>query len=244
MAAVNLTYASLTTLKNCLRSEFPRLKSSHLSESLARALGYRTNAALLADMTGPEEDRPFVLLDRRRFLDRLYELGYPDSEDFDFELLDISSLPGVISTEPPSAYDIEYKTQREKAWRNLMVCAINAGLAKKLFTLRPDGNNFGDGRLFDFTLPDGTPACGWVRGISYSELSIHAAANPTGRFLSSRNAGFNAGDAFGTTWLERKRGAWMQTSPDSFRCRKPTLKRLSSIEVEPAGYGDRGGVIN
>ena len=124
MAAITLTQSSLNALKKCLRSEFPGAKSSHLTESLAAALGYRTNAALLADMVGPEEDRPYVLLDSNRMVHRLQEFGYPPSDGFDFELLDIATLPGVASTEPLSAFDIEYKTDREKAWRNLMICAI------------------------------------------------------------------------------------------------------------------------
>lgn len=243
MAAVSFVHASIVTLKNSLRSEFPDVKSSHLTEALASALGYRTNAALLAALSGSEEDRPFVMLDTRRLIDRLQEFGYPREDGFDFEHLVLTPTPGVISTTCDSAHDIDYKNERAKAWRNLIICAINAGLTQKLFTLRPGDNRFGNGQLFDFALPDGMPARGWVGDAGFSELTIQAAVNPKGDRVSSSNAGFAAGDAFASTWLERERGAWMQTSMSSFRCRKELLKKLSALDVAPLGYGDRGRVI-
>lgn len=243
MAAVSLTSASITTLKTSLRSEFPDVKSSHLTEALAHALGFRTNAALVAAMTGPEEDRPLSVLDSSKMLDRLQQFGYPRDEEFDFELMNLVTIPGVIATVPDDAYDIEYKTDRAKAWRNLMICAINAGLAQKVFSLRVDDSRFGDGKLFDFTLPGGEAARGWVSDAGFSELAIHAAMNPKGDRVRSCNAGFEAGDVFGTTWLERERGAWMQTSMSSFRCRKLLLGKLAALDVTPNGYGDRGRVI-
>jgi hypothetical protein len=40
-----------------------------------------------------------------------------------------------------------------------------------------------------------------------------------------------------------QRGAWMQSSDDSFNCRKVLLGELAALQVEPMGYGDRGRVI-
>jgi hypothetical protein len=156
-------------------------------------------------------------------------------------------VPGVVSTVPDSAYDIEYKTTRQKAWRNLMVCAVNAALEQKLFTLRPGDNRFPDnmrrGEVFDFVLPNGLPARGSVSDAGFNELSVHAAVNPKGDMVRAFNGGFDAGDAFGTTWVERERGAWMQSSESSFNCRKGLLDHLAALQVEPMGYGDRGRVI-
>lgn len=243
MAAISFVHASVAALKNALRSEFPDVKSSHLTEALAFALGYRTNAAMLAALEGPENDRPFTLLDSDKMLTRLQAFGYPRDPEFDFELMDITNMPGVISTTCDHAHEYDYKSEREKAWRNLMVCAVNAGLAQKLFTLRPNDNRFGAGQIFDFTLPDGTPARGFVSDAGFSELNLHAAVNPKGDSVRGTNAGFNAGEAFASSWLERERGAWLQTSLTSFRCRKPLIQRLSALEVTPQGYGDRGRVI-
>ena len=198
-------------------------------------------------MTGPEHDRPFVLLHSQRFIDRLTQLGYADDSEFDFEMTIIKPVPGVVSTVPESAYDIEYKTARQKAWRNLMVCAVNAALEQKLFSLRPGDNRFPDnmrqGELFDFVLPNGLPAKGSISDAGFNEVAVHAAVNPKGHAVRAYNAGFDAGDAFGTTWVERERGAWMQSSDSSFNCRKSLLDQLASMRVEPHGYRDRGRVI-
>jgi hypothetical protein len=243
MAAIPLVDASIATLKTSLRSEFPDVKSSHLTEALAFALGYRTNAALGADMTGPDQDRPFRILNSERMRHRLQEFRYPRDEAFDFDLMNLDAIAGVIETTCSSAYEIEYKTDRQRAWRNLMVAATNAGLDQKLFTLRPGDNRFGEGQLFDFSLPGGTHARGWVSDAGFSELNLHVAVQPHGDFVRAGNAGFSAGDAFARTWLEREKGAWLQSSMTSFRCRKSLLKALAALDVEPYGYGDRGRVI-
>lgn len=246
MAAVPLCEGSLAELKKSLLDDFDEVKSSHLSEALAASLGFRTHAALRAAMTGPEQDRPYCLLDSDRFLARLADFGYPfESNDTDFELHYVGR--GAISTVPIAAYEIEYKTPRQRAWRNLMVLAVNAALEQRLFTLRPGDNRFGGvgGRdaLFDFTLPGGLPARGYVADAGFQELTVHAAVNPIGEWVRAGNAGFDAGDAVAMGWLERERGAWLQSSESRFHCRKGILPQLEALHVEPHGFGDRGSVI-
>lgn len=248
MAAVPLCEAPLAELKKSLLDEFEDVKSSHLSEALAASLGFRTHAALKAAMTGPEQDRPFHLLSSQRFLGRLVELGYPfDPNDPEFDFEGWHTGKGAISTMPMSGYDIEYSTPRLRAWRNLMVCAVNAALAQKLFTLHPGDDRFEDnmrsGHPFDFVLPNGLPARGSVAEAGFDELAVYAAVNPKGDAVRDFDAGFAAGDAFGTTWLERRNGAYIQTTPDGFRCRKPLLPQLAELEVVPCGFGDRGKLI-
>ena len=247
MAATPLCEAPLAALKKSLRDEFPDAKSSHLSEALAHSLGFRTHAALAAAMTGPEDDRPFVLLSTDRMLERLVQLGYPADPEFDFEFMQLSKTPGLVRTMPASAFQIEYKTARQKAWRNLMVCAVNAALDQKLFTLRPGDNRFagpdGRGSLFDFMLPSGLPVRGYVSDAGFEEVSVHAAVNPKGNWVRAGNASFEAGDAVGITWVERKSGAWIQNSVESFSCRRPMLAPLAELAVEPKGYGDKGRII-
>ena len=247
MAATPLCEAPLAALKKLLRDEFPHVKSSHLSEALAHSLGFRTYAAMQAVMVGPEQNRPFALLQTQRFVERLKQLGYEDDPWFDFEMTILTPVAGVVSTVPDSAYDIEYKTNRQKAWRNLMVCAVNAALVQKLFSLRSGDNRFPDNthhyELFDFVLPNVMPARGSISDAGFNELSVHAALNPKGDSVHACNAGFDAGDAFGTTWVERERGAWMQSSDTLFNCRLALLNQLAALQVEPQGYGDRGRVI-
>ena len=128
-----------------------------------------------------------------------------------------------------------------------MVCAVNAALEQKHFSLRPDDNRWpnaaNDSCLFDFALPNGLPGRAHIHAIGWAELRINTAINPNGDNVRSAFAGFRAGDAFATGWLERQRGAWLQSSPKRFNCRRFLLEPLASLAVEPCGYGDRGNVI-
>lgn len=243
MASVSLDLASVVLLKNSLRSEFPDAKSAHVTEALAHSLGFRTHAALLAAIGSSDEDPPFVLLDTERMLSRLEQFGYARDPEFDFELMDIKKMPDVISTTCHHADEYEYKSPRARAWRNLMVCTVNAGLERRLFSLRENDNRFAEPTLFDFTLPDGTAVRGYVSAISYGELAIYAAVNPRGDHIRNANAGFRAGDAFAHTWLERKLGAWIQSSMSQFSCRKALVGALAALDVNPLGYGDRGRIL-
>jgi hypothetical protein len=251
MASIPLSESALVSLKKTLRTEYPDIKSSHLTEAIAAALGRKSHAALLADLSKQQNSPCYDLLIDEDFDSRLQEFGYPADPEFSFEWLD-KSVSEIISTVPPSALDIEYRTERERAWRNLMVCAINEGLRLKLFTLHPDNYNWApqednhhqrDGRTFDFVLPNGLPARGYVGDAGFGELSIHAAVNPSGDWVKAGNAGFLAGDAFAAGWLERQDGAWLQSATTQFNCRKPLLNSLANIEVRPRGFGDRGRVI-
>lgn len=246
MAATPLCEGPLAALKKSLRDEFPDAKSSHLSEALAASLGFRTYASLQAAMTGPEGDRPFVLLDSELLRERLVEFGYADDPEFEFELMTGVPENGVVSTWCARAWEIQYKTERQRAWRNLMIFAVNAALERRIFTLRPGDNRFEDeyrqGVLVDFELPNGLPVRASVADAGFDEIAVHAAVNPKGRYIDAM-AGFDCGDAVGMTWVERRRGAWMQTSETQFHCRRKLLSVLSGLDVKPAGYGDRGRVI-
>lgn len=245
MAATPLCEAPLNALKKALRDEFPDVKSSHLTEALAHSLGFRTHAALQAAMTGPEQDRPFALLDSARMRHRMVELGYDDDPEFDFEatISGAAKDAGVVSTMDSQAYTIEYKSTRERAWRNLMVAAVNAALDQRVLTLRPGDNRYpGKSCTIDFELPGGLPVRAELSDAGWDEVSIHAAVNPRGRYIDMA-AGFDCGDAVGMAWVERQRGAWLQSATTSFRCRKALLETLARLEVQPQGFGDRGQVI-
>ncbi|WP_293653171.1 hypothetical protein, partial [Thiolapillus sp.] len=244
MAAIALTEPSLAALKKALRKDLPDVRSSHITEALAVALRRRTHACLRVELARLQCDPPIELLDDGLFDRRLQDFGYPPDPEFSFEMLEDA---GIIPTQDPRCWDIEYKSDREKAWRNLMVCTINQALERKLFSLRPNDNRWPnadkEGHLFDFTLPNGLPARGYVQDIGYAELSIHVAVNPKGDMVQAFNAGFEAGDVFARGWLERDRGAWLQSETTAFNCRKALLNKLASMAVNPHGYGDRGQVI-
>lgn len=250
MASIAISAPPLTALKKALRSEFPDVRSAHLSEALASALGRRTYAALLVDIEQQASDPAIELLSTERFLARLQGLGYTSDPEFNFGLI---GIPEVLATEDYTSQAIEYKSKRDKAWRNLMVFAINEGIRQKLFSLRPGDNRWPGavvrsdgqrpgGHVYNFVLPNGAPVQAYVNDIGFDELVFHAAVNPKGDHIMAMNAGFHAGDAFGATWLERKKGAWMQSS-SQFHCRKSLMELLATLSVNPQGFGDRGKVI-
>lgn len=142
---------------------------------------------------------------------------------------------------------------RNKAWRNMMVATVNAGLEKKLFTLEPGGNFWpefepGDGKsgpnagtgahYYTFDFPGGIPVRAYVKDAGYDELSIHVALWPTGKFMGCINTGFLAGEAYANGWLERRSGLYLQDTR-FFTCRKHLVHEIANINIEPNGYGDR-----
>lgn len=253
MASVPLSDSALAAVKKSLRKEYPDVRSSHLSEALAASLGRRTYAALLTDVKAQVNDPEIELLDDVRFDVRLQAFGYPADREFSFELL-MDQPDCVISTMPLSGFDIEFRSTRHKAWRNLMVLTINEGIRQKLFSLRPYDNRWpgadpesqghrGTSHVFDFVLPDGHLALGYVSDAGFGELTIQAAVNPKGDWVKVSNAGFLAGDVFAHGWLERERGTYLQASPEMFNCRNALVKVLAEMDVVPKGFGDRGRVI-
>ncbi|WCK21758.1 hypothetical protein [Agrobacterium tumefaciens] len=91
---------------------------------------------------------------------------------------------------------------------------------------------------------DGIPAIGTVSDAGFDELSVHVALWPTPEAIvraRAFNAGFAAGDAFASGWLERRDGARLQYSrKPHFRCRNHRLSQLAELDIRPKGYSDRG----
>ncbi|WP_431229149.1 hypothetical protein [Burkholderia contaminans] len=81
MPAPLLDSSSVNTLKRVLLDELPNIKSSHLSEALAFALGFQTHAALKADLCLPD-DRPLISLSLSHLRKRLDQFGYRDDAAF------------------------------------------------------------------------------------------------------------------------------------------------------------------
>lgn len=244
MAAISLTEQNLVALKKGLASAIPDIRSSHMTEAIAAALKFRTNASLRSKLPSYCNDPPIVILNDKLFVKRLQKLGYPPIPMFRFESIKAAAL---IPTSDPRGAAIKYKSDRKKAWRNLLVCTVNKALDRKLFSLRPDDNRWPDndnkGWLFDFILTNGLPARAYIHDANFAELGIHVAVHPKGESIRYSGSGFRAGEAVAIGWLERKRGAWLQSATTMFNCRRNLLKPLASIAVEPKGYGDRGNVI-
>lgn len=256
MTAIILSAENLRVVKRGLREFFPEATSSHLSEALAAAVGRRTHAALLADLAkGDPADPEITLIEQECFLARAKELGFdPPQEDVEWGIFPLE-VPGkneiFIGTMPSSGWEIEYTSLRDRAWRNMLVAAINAGIEQKLFSVRPGDNRWlsterESTHVFSFVFGDGIPAIASLFDAKWDEIAVHVALWPTARgveLLPAWNAGFHAGEAFATGWLERKNGAWLQTNTESLKCRQKFLRTVAEIELKPKGFGDRGKVI-
>jgi hypothetical protein len=263
MTALVLTPENHRTLKRALVRALPQCGSSHLSEALASALGFGSNAALLSHINQiTKDDFPeFDLLDENAFKTKLAELGY-DSNQFIkpkiFTKIGLSEDGSIlVNTEPCSAAKIKYQATRHRAWRNTMVATINAALEQRLLSLKPgdnrwpgalqkDSRGLTEGHVFRFVFGHGIPAAGYIGDAGYDEISIHAALWPTSegeRWVAAFNAGFLAGAAFATGWLERRKGAWLQSSGNFFNCRKARMTVIAETSITPHGFGDRGHVI-
>lgn len=254
MTALVVTRESLRVVKNDLIIAFPHVKSSHLTEALAFALGFNTNAALqarIAAVGGVDPD--ILLLEESRFYSRLDAFGYPIERD-ELVFFHLQDDKSIIDTTPLSSFDIEYASPQSRAWRNLMVSAINSGIQQKLFTVKEDDNRWPGFDIndphnspafeYDFAIA-GMPARAEVRDNGYGELAIHAAVHPTGKFLGSGPILKPlAGAAEAAGWLERRSGAWLMSAVDQFASRQGLIDLLAAADVKPLCFGDRGRVIN
>lgn len=258
MPAIAFTEAGLLNAKRAISATFPDEKSAHLTEALAAACGFRTHAAALVAARQVDPDDPdFVLLDDLAFARRLCELSNTTlPEDYAQDWLEYLPFPSKelgISTESTKYHELQYKSERSKAWRNLMVAAINEGIVKRLFTIRPGDNRWPGatndprersvGYVYTFLLGD-IPLVAYVNDIGNEELSIHVAAWPTAegnRWIRTGNCGFESGEAVATGWLERKDGAWLQAARvPLLNCRKHRLFTLSALTIKPSCFADRG----
>lgn len=259
MPAIAFTPDGLLNAKRAAASRFGGYKSSHLTEAIARACGYGTHAAALSAAKNTRTNDPdYVLLDDAVFAQRLAELaGDPFPSDYDDAWLEYLQWPKpnlVISTESTKFHDLEYRSRRAKAWRNMMVAAVNEGIAQRHFTARPGDNRWPGAKtddrssaIYAFTI-GGIPAIAYAADCGFDELRIHCAFWPTanGReWVGAGNAAFEAGEAFAQGWLERKKGAWLQTSGSTslFACRRSYLSTVAALSIRPACYADRGNFI-
>jgi len=88
MSLMLLSDANVGYLKRELRAQFPQLKSGHLSEAIAFSAGFRTHAALIADMKEQANGRDFLVgMNGSQMALRLRELGYPIASIGDLDAL-------------------------------------------------------------------------------------------------------------------------------------------------------------
>lgn len=224
---------------------YQKIKSSHLSESIATALGFKTYAALqtkLKKQKTIEVPKP----NNQLLIQRLNELGYANLPQ------ELKLLPNLTKSYTPlNSYPLRKKKGiRWYAWRNLIVSAINAGLDQKIFGLSPKENWWNDniarstslhGEIFRFKLNNKIPAVAIINESKGDELSLYVILNPrTNDLIPEFWFSFNQGDAYAHCWLERKLGAWIHDGGETFHCRRVILHQLANLKIEPSGYSDQG----
>jgi hypothetical protein len=256
MASMCLSTENFKLLKSAVLADLGDIpKSGHVDESLAASLGYRSYAALRTDLM-PGTTKPARNLGESAFEGRMLELC-PDlgGDPFWWQGFDSIKCAALIKTIPISAHAIEYRSRRNKAWRNLMVASINAGLQLRKFGLQPEEDfevsERQDGRerprpgFYEFKL-EGLPVLAYVEEAGFEELSIYAMVKPTAKarkdILWEHNDS-SAGAVWARCWFERRTGAWIQSSTGYFRCQRPYLDLLSGLDIEPQGFGDRGNIM-
>lgn len=236
--------AAVRNLKHFAQNRISGISSSHLSEALASALGFKTYAALRAALEGHttiEVPKP----SNTRMVRRLQAFGYNVPADlrlvpeFEHSYTPFKTLPLR-----------KQRSARWMGWRNLMVAAINAGLEQRLFGLEPLDNWWPGGNphsqlcerhLYRFGLKDGHTAVATVDVISGDELSIHVVLNPQDDGVEpDRFYGLRDGDAYAHAWVERRLGVWIQDGGEDFSCRRATLPWLGQLKIDPLGYSDQG----
>ena len=236
--------AAVRNLKYAAERRVSGVQSSHLSESIAAALGFKTNAALRAAL----KNRPTVEVPKpsnAKLAQRLRDFGYPAGDD-------LRLIPEFEhSYSPWRNYPLRKQSSaRWWAWRNLMVAAVNAGIDQRLFGLSPEDNWWpGAGPeshqcpefVYRFSFDGGLTAVASVNAISGDELSIAVVVNPRDASdAPSSFSGLEDGHATAHGWVERRLGAWLQDGGEAFHSKRALQPRLSAIRIEPLGYSDQG----
>lgn len=255
MTAIALSEFALRATKRALADAYPDARSAHLTEALASACGFGSQAALLAHVREQDpHDPPIVLLDDRAFIERIGRIDPSLSDLADdpirFDWLSFPDHPDIIRTQALRGEEIPYATTRDRAWRNAMVAAVNAGVEQRLFTVRPGDDRWkaasktrAHGAVYRFEI-DGIPGLAHVDDAGFDELTIHVALWPgpeAEQWIGAANAGFRTGDLFASGWLERRDGAWLQFNGHPvLSCRRHRLQTAAALKVRPSGFAETG----
>lgn len=239
--------AAVRNLKKRADRRVTGVTSSHMSEAVAAALGFKTHAALRAAFVG-RATVEVLKPSNMRLAQRLRQMGYSPPDD-------LRLLPELDrSYSPLKAFPLRRKRGvRWIAWRNLMVASINAGLEQRLFGLSPGEdwwpgadptNNGGERGIFRFQFDGDVPAVATVAAISGDELAIHVLLAPRNAEIEAdRSDGIKDGGAFAHGWLERRLGAWIMDGGEDFGCKRPMQQRVAEAKIAPVGYADHGSFI-
>ena len=238
---------ALRAVKTSLSAAIPYIPSSHLTEALATAAGFKTNAALRASLWEPGKDPascPAFEFHDRKFLQRLHQLGHDVSDDW----------PGFSRFAEREWVSSMYRSDRSRCARNLITAAVVSGLAQRHFGLGSEDNFWpgaAEGRikktgvLFHVWMPEGLPTLAWVEDNGMGELTIKVACWPKDDLIRS-SGGFQSGEATAVGWLERDRGAWIMNDYRGgidLAVRRTLQGRIAKAISPTTGFEDQGTFI-
>ncbi|TAJ82888.1 hypothetical protein [Reyranella sp.] len=220
------------------------LETLEKSKSVSRrrtSYGYKHNAEQFHKAANPGDDN---YVSNGMFIAAALSLGFSVKRDGNGPNAFINIAVPRTSHRSTKAAATMRGARKKAAWRNMMVGAINAGLDQGIFGLTEDDNRWtGDHGIYRFDF-EGVAAIACVQDAGYGELAVHVAISPTNQaedFIRASDAGFEAGDAFASGWLERRRGTWLQTSGAPVgSVRTAMLDQILAAQVTPKGYSDSG----
>tara|TARA_R110002124_G_scaffold128157_20_gene288744 strand:+ start:4385 stop:5122 length:738 start_codon:yes stop_codon:yes gene_type:complete len=231
----------LRELKQDLVPAFPSVPSSHLTEALAHSCGFKSNAALRAALwssgVSPSEVLPLIFSDKN-FEKRLLSLNHklPDG----WLGLDAFAERAWVSA--------NYRSERKRAGRALLVAGLLSGFAQGIFSLRSCDNRWpgaGNNKSFVFPvwMPNGIPAKARVSDAGMGELSLSVACWPSKDFDDLHVTGFAAGEAFAHGWFEREDGKWIMEDHRggiTINIKRHRTSELSALTPPALGFEDCG----
>lgn len=242
--------ASVRHLKLRAKQKAPTIPSAHLSEALASALGFNTNASLRSALAG-KATAAAQPPSNARMVARLQQLGHqvrpganlvPDLQAW------VHPFSGARVPMP------NRQSARWRVWRNIMVSAINAGLEQGLFGLSPGENWWPGGapsshacksHTYEFRIAPDLPARASVDAHAGEELKINVQVVPRkGAGEPSFEDGLESASATANGWLERSLGVWLQNGAHDVHCKANLKPMLANLQVVPAGYADIGKLMS
>lgn len=132
----------------------------------------------------------------------------------------------------------EYKTDREIAWRNLMVTAINAGIEAGF--LSADESKEINGKRIEFDIEQLGKTFATFESLEYGEVSIEVVVGPKTKDDLQFTKFPTGAVAKAQGFMERASGFYLQPSPSLFQAKKAVQQNLYKLDVEPEGYEDIG----
>ena len=140
-------------------------------------------------------------------------------------------------------------SKKEKLAQKVLIRTINEFLRRNLFSLAANDNNWSESDVIRFDMC-GIPAIASVHDAGHAELSIKVALWPTAAgerliraAILSAHGRRAMGGFYAHAWLERKKGAWLQTSNglDQVSCSQSRRIEVENMPWEdPLGYDSEG----